>query len=139
MSCPRLWITWLVDFQPARSGADRVPLIGACCELSGCEPVEARVRSVGVVVDPPVFDDPACLAEVREHVSLRHSSRRRPLKLSDFFRLTIISSPRQASGPVQLVLEARASRQRAAPGKVERWDAEPPAAAEPRDAEVQHG
>ena len=45
-----------------------MPLIGACCELSRCEPVEARVRSVGVVVDPPVFDDPAGLAEVREHV-----------------------------------------------------------------------
>ena len=45
-----------------------MPLIGACCELSWCEPVEARVRSVGVVVDPPFFDDPACLAEVREHV-----------------------------------------------------------------------
>lgn len=45
-----------------------MPLIGACCELSRCEPVEARVRSVGVVADPLVFDDPARLAEVREHV-----------------------------------------------------------------------
>ena len=45
-----------------------MPLIGACCELRRCEPIEARVRSVGVVVDPPFFDDPACLAEVREHV-----------------------------------------------------------------------
>jgi hypothetical protein len=26
-----------------------MPLIGACCELSWCEPVEARVRSVCVV------------------------------------------------------------------------------------------
>ena len=45
-----------------------MPLIGACCELSWCEPIEARVRSVGVVVDPPFFDDLARLAEVREHV-----------------------------------------------------------------------
>ena len=45
-----------------------MPLIGACCELSWCEPVEARVRSVGVVVDPPFFDNLACLAEVREQV-----------------------------------------------------------------------
>jgi hypothetical protein len=45
-----------------------MPQIGACCELSRCEPVEARVRSVGVVVDPPLFDDPAGLAEVSEHV-----------------------------------------------------------------------
>ena len=45
-----------------------MPLIAACCELSRREPVEARVRSVGVVVDPPLFDDPAGLAEVSEHV-----------------------------------------------------------------------
>src|SRR6266478_10033295 len=45
-----------------------MPLIGACCELNWCEPVEARVWSVGVVVDPPFFDNLACLAEVREQV-----------------------------------------------------------------------
>src|SRR5215510_551073 len=45
-----------------------MPLIGACCELGWCEPVEARVWSVGVVVDPPVFDDPASLAEVGEQM-----------------------------------------------------------------------
>ena len=45
-----------------------MPLIGACCELSWCEPVEARVWSVCVVVDPPFFDDLACLAEVREQL-----------------------------------------------------------------------
>ena len=45
-----------------------MPLIGACCELSWCEPIEALVRSIGVVVDPPFFDDPSRLAEVREHV-----------------------------------------------------------------------
>jgi hypothetical protein len=45
-----------------------MPLIGACCELGGCEPVEARARSVGVVVDPPVFDNLPCLVEVAEHV-----------------------------------------------------------------------
>jgi hypothetical protein len=33
-----------------------MPLRGACCELSRYEPVEARVRSVGVVVDLPGFD-----------------------------------------------------------------------------------
>ena len=45
-----------------------MPRIGACCELSRCEPVEARVRSVGVVVDPPFFDDLARLVEVGEQV-----------------------------------------------------------------------
>jgi hypothetical protein len=43
-------------------------LRGACCELSRCEPVEARVRSVGVVVDPPFFDDLTRLLEVGEQV-----------------------------------------------------------------------
>ena len=45
-----------------------MPLIGACCELSRCEPVEARVRSVGVVVDPLFFDDLTGLLEVGEQV-----------------------------------------------------------------------
>ena len=45
-----------------------MPLIGASCELSWCEPIEARVRSVGVVVDPPFFDDLTRLIEVREQV-----------------------------------------------------------------------
>ena len=45
-----------------------MPRIGACCELSWREPVEARVRSVGVVVDPPFFDDLARLVEVGEQV-----------------------------------------------------------------------
>jgi hypothetical protein len=45
-----------------------MPLRGACCELSWCEPVEARVRSVGVVVDPPFFDDLTRLLEVGEQV-----------------------------------------------------------------------
>jgi len=45
-----------------------MPLIGACCELSRCEPVEARVRAVGVVVDPPFFDDVSCLVEIGEQV-----------------------------------------------------------------------
>ena len=44
-----------------------MPLIGTCCELNRCEPIEARVRSVGVVVDPPFFDDRPRLAEVGEH------------------------------------------------------------------------
>src|SRR6266404_859720 len=45
-----------------------MPLIGACCELSRCEPVEARVRAGGVVVDPPFFDDVSCLVEIGEQV-----------------------------------------------------------------------
>ena len=45
-----------------------MPRRGACCELGWCEPVEARVRSVGVVVDPPFFDDLARLVEVGEQV-----------------------------------------------------------------------
>src|SRR3954451_10558052 len=45
-----------------------MPLIGACCELSWCEPVEARVRSVGIVVDPPCFDDLTRLFEITEQV-----------------------------------------------------------------------
>ena len=45
-----------------------MPRCGACCELSRCEPVEARVRSVGVVVDPPFFDDVARLLDVGEQV-----------------------------------------------------------------------
>ena len=45
-----------------------MPLMWACCELSRCEPVEARVRSIGVVVDPPFFDDLARLLEVGEEV-----------------------------------------------------------------------
>ena len=45
-----------------------MPLIGACCELSRCEPVEARVRAVGVVVDPPFIDVISCLVEIGEQV-----------------------------------------------------------------------
>ena len=45
-----------------------MPRVGACCELGWCEPVEARVRSVGVVVDPPFFDDVSCLVEIGEQV-----------------------------------------------------------------------
>ena len=45
-----------------------MPRIGACCELSWCEPVQARVRAVGVVVDPPFFDDLARLLEIAEQV-----------------------------------------------------------------------
>src|SRR3954468_1212008 len=45
-----------------------MPWCGACCELNRCKPVKARVRSVGVVVDPPFFDDLACLLDVGEQV-----------------------------------------------------------------------
>jgi len=41
------------------------PLIG---ELVRCEPIEARVRSLAVVVDPPGFDDPAGMAEIGDGV-----------------------------------------------------------------------
>ena len=43
-----------------------MPHCGAGCKLRWCEPVEARVRSLGVVFDPPCFDDPAGFDEVRE-------------------------------------------------------------------------
>lgn len=56
--------------------------VGAGCKLGRCEPDEARVRSVGVVVCPPFLDDPASLIEVGQQVLSRHSSRRGPLKLS---------------------------------------------------------
>jgi len=39
-------------------------LSGAGCELGWYELVEARVQSVGVVVDPPFFDDLAGLKAV---------------------------------------------------------------------------
>lgn len=45
-----------------------MPLMGACRELGWCEPVEARMWPVGVVVDSPVFDDPSCLVEVGEEM-----------------------------------------------------------------------
>src|SRR4051794_40685208 len=45
-----------------------MPWCGACCELNRCKPVKARVRSVGVVVDPPFFDDLACVLDVGEQV-----------------------------------------------------------------------
>jgi len=38
-----------------------MPLLGASYELGWCERIEARVRSVGVVVGPPFLDDPARL------------------------------------------------------------------------------
>lgn len=40
--------------------------VGEGCELGWCEPVEARVRPVSVVVDPPFFDDLTGLVEVGE-------------------------------------------------------------------------
>ena len=45
-----------------------MPLPGACCKFDRREPVEARVRSVGVVVDPPFFDDLTRLIEVGKQV-----------------------------------------------------------------------
>jgi hypothetical protein len=45
-----------------------LPLDGAGCKLRWREPFEARVRSVGVVVDPPFFDEPAGLRQVCEQM-----------------------------------------------------------------------
>src|SRR5208337_3779681 len=45
--------------------------VGACCELRWCKPVEARVRSVGVVVGPPFFDDLTRLFEIGEQVLVK--------------------------------------------------------------------
>ena len=59
-----------------------MPLIWACCELSWCEPVEARVRSVGVVVDPPCFDDLPRFVEIAEQVLVEALVTQAPLKLS---------------------------------------------------------
>jgi len=53
---------------PAK-GRERLPhAIEVCCELGRCEPVEARVRSAGVVLNPPIFNDRPCLVEIAEHV-----------------------------------------------------------------------
>jgi hypothetical protein len=72
-----------------------MPQIGACCELSRCEPVERRVRSVGVVVDPPLFDDQGLRKRIRgPHVDW---------PLSRFLQLPPVSSePRR--GNIQLNL-----------------------------------
>ena len=45
-----------------------LPLTGAGCKLVWCEPVQTRVWSVGVVVDPPIFDDFAGLWQVAKEV-----------------------------------------------------------------------
>jgi hypothetical protein len=42
--------------------------VGAGCELGRREPVEARVRPVGVVVDPPFLDDLTSFVEICEQV-----------------------------------------------------------------------
>ncbi len=42
--------------------------VGANCKFDRREPVEARVRPVGIVVDPPFLDDLASLVEVDEQV-----------------------------------------------------------------------
>ena len=45
-----------------------MPLSWACCKLRRCEPSEARVRSSGVVVDLPCFDDLPCVSEIAEQM-----------------------------------------------------------------------
>jgi hypothetical protein len=41
-------------------------LAGPACKLVRCEPVEARVWPLSVVVNSPSLDDPAGFAHVRE-------------------------------------------------------------------------
>ena len=41
-------------------------LVGPPCKLVWCEPVEARVWPFAVIIDPPVFDDPARLGQAAE-------------------------------------------------------------------------
>ena len=49
----------------------------------GCEPVEARMRSVQIVVDPPVFNNVPGMTIAAEQVLVEtFVSRSRPLKLS---------------------------------------------------------
>ena len=41
-----------------------MPHSDACWDSGRCKPVEAGVRTVDVVVDPPCFDVSACLVEI---------------------------------------------------------------------------
>ena len=45
-----------------------MPLAGAGCKGCWGEPVQARVWALGVVVDPPCFNDPACRNQAAEQV-----------------------------------------------------------------------
>ena len=45
-----------------------MPLCGASCKLRWCEAVKARVWSLGVVVDPPCFDDFAGFGQASEQM-----------------------------------------------------------------------
>lgn len=56
-----------------------MPLAGAGCKLRWGEAVEARVRALGVVVDPPGFDDLTRMLEAGEKCSLRRLLWLRPL------------------------------------------------------------
>jgi len=48
-----------------------MPLAGVGCKLRGCKPVEARVWSLGIVVDPPSFDDSAGFSETGEQMFVK--------------------------------------------------------------------
>jgi len=48
-----------------------MPLSGSGGELDRCEASDARVRSVGVVVDPPFFDELAGLRQVGEQMFVK--------------------------------------------------------------------
>jgi|RhiMethySRZTD1v2_1073278.scaffolds.fasta_scaffold183222_1 hypothetical protein len=57
-----------------------MPLCEASCKLRWCEAVKARVWSLGVVVDPPCFDDFAGFGQASKQMLVEASSRSRPLK-----------------------------------------------------------
>lgn len=45
-----------------------MPLAGAVCKLSGCQPAKTAVRTHGVVVRPPCFNDPSRRSQRWEQV-----------------------------------------------------------------------
>ena len=75
-----------------------MPLIGACCELSRCEPVKARVGSIGVVVDPPCFDDLPRFVEIAEQVLVEASVPQTAVELSVSRRNELYPKPGRLRG-----------------------------------------
>ena len=69
------WITVLIDVLPDLLSFVGTSLFwlfsslcGASCKLRWCEAVKARVWSLGVVVDPPCFDDFAGFGQASEQM-----------------------------------------------------------------------
>ena len=54
-----------------------MPLVGVGCKLRGCKPVEPRVWSPGIVVDPPSFGDPAGFSETGEQMFVKEGEEAR--------------------------------------------------------------